>query len=290
VKVVLTGATGFIGSRVRPLLAARGHEVTALRRTGGTRAEPGVSWMTCDMTDPEFVAALPDAADAVVHLAQGGGSPPDAALLNAVNVESTSLLLDYAHRVGVTRFLLASSGSVYGGSVWPLAEGEPLRPRDVYAQSKVAAEALLEHAPPELGVCALRLFAPYGPGQEGRLIDDLVRRVSSGRPVTLYGDGHPRLNPIFVEDVATIVLDALERPLPPVLNVAGEEVLSIGDMAEAIGQMLGVTPVFEEGEGDSPPDLIADTTLLHRTFELGELIPFERGIAATVGPGLASAG
>lgn len=236
----------------------------------------------CDLADPGFVEALPDRADAVVHLAQAGGSPPDHSLLRAVNVESTRLLLDYSRRAGVRRFVLASSGSVYGGSPSSLREDRVRRPPDAYAWSKAAAEALLEEALPDIEVCALRLFAPYGPRQRGRLISDLVERVSAEHPVTLRGDGHPRLNPIFVDDVAAIVAAALEAEVPPVLNVAGDEVLSIREMAETIGRVVGIPPRFEEASDDPPPDLVADTTLLRRTFDLGELTPFERGIAATV--------
>jgi nucleoside-diphosphate-sugar epimerase len=282
VKVVLTGATGFIGSHVLPLLVERGHEVAATTRGAPSQSAPGVTWVCCDVADPRFVELLPAAADAVVHLVQAVGSPPDDGLLRAVNVESTRLLIERANRVGVGRFLLASSGSVYGGSSSPLLEDEPLRPRDPYARSKADAEQLLDRAGADICASALRLFAPYGPGQQGRLIPDLVARVSEGRPVSLYAEGHPKLNPIFVDDVAAIVVGALEVPVPPVLNVAGDEILSIRDMATAIGRGLGVSPVFEEGEGAPPPDLVADTTLLHRTFELPELTPFERGIAATV--------
>lgn len=282
-KVVITGATGFIGSRVWPLLVAHGHAVTATARRDSHPGDAGVTWLTCDVADPGFVDALPDGAEAVVHLAQAGGSPPDASMLNAVNVESTRLLLDYSQRAGAKRFVLASSGSVYGGSTTPLSEDQPRRPLDAYARSKSDAEDLLEQASSEIGSCALRLFAPYGPGQSGRLIADLVGRVASGRPVTLRDSGHPRLNPTFVDDVAAIVVRALEGPVPPVLNVAGTEVLSIRDMAEAIGRALGVSPLFEDAPGDPPLDFVADTTLLRRTFEVGGLTTFERGIAATVG-------
>ncbi len=281
--VVVTGATGFIGSRVWPLLAAHGHAVIATARAGDHPAEAGVSWVICDVADPGFVSVLPDNADAVVHLAQGGGLRPDDSVLGAVNVESTRVLLDYSRRAGVKRFVLASSGSVYGGSPSPLREDQPARPPDAYARSKAEAEAVLEQAPPEIGVCALRLFAPYGPGQSRRLIADLIDRVASGRAVILRGDGHPRLNPIFVDDVAEIVVRAVETPVPRILNVAGDEVLSIRDMARTIARTLGTSPRFEEAPGDPPADLVADTTLLRQTFDLGRLTSFDRGIAATVG-------
>jgi UDP-glucose 4-epimerase len=283
VRVVVTGASGFVGSRVRPLLAAHGHEVCAVARSGDRAPEAGVSWVMCDVRDHGFVDLLPETADAIVHLAQAGGSPHDESLLRAVNVESTRLLLDYARRAGTGRFVLASSGSVYGGGTSPLREDLPPRPLDAYARSKSEAEALLAEAAPGVDVCALRLFAPYGPGQDGRLVSDLVGRVSAGRPVSLRGDGHPRMTPIFVDDAAAILVRTIETDVPPILNVAGDEVLSIRDMAETIGRALDVTPLFESALGNPPPDFVADTTLLRETFELGELTSFERGIATMVG-------
>jgi nucleoside-diphosphate-sugar epimerase len=117
------------------------------------------------------------------------------------------------------------------------------------------------------------------------LIADLIGRVSAGRPVTLYDGGHPKLNPIYVADVAAIFVRALESPVPPVLNVAGDEVLSIRDMAETVGRALGIPPVFEETPDEPPPDLVGDTTLLRQTFGLGNLTPFDDGIAATIASG-----
>lgn len=282
VRVVVTGATGFIGRRLRRVLAEHGHAVFATARSAGQPGEACVSWLTCDVADHRFVDVLPDTADAIVHLAQAGATSPGDPMLRAVNVTSTELLLEYSRRAGVKRFLLASSGSVYGGSPSPLEEDRPPRPPDAYAQSKVEAEALLDQAAADVGGCALRLFAPYGPGQDSRLIADLIERVSSNRPVTLRGEGHPRLNPIFVDDLTAIVARALETEVPPILNVAGDEVLSIRDMATAIGEALGLSPRFEHVPGEPPPDLVADTALLRRTLELGKLTPFERGIATTV--------
>ena len=98
----------------------------------------------------------------------------------------------------------------------------------------------------------LRLVAPYGPGQRNRLVPGLISRVQEGRPVTLREGGRPRMNPIFVEDVAEVFAQALQHPCHPApparaaVNVGGDEVLSIREMGETIGQACGREPVFEE--------------------------------------------
>ena len=181
VNVVVTGATGFIGSRVWPLLVAHGHAVTATARAGGYPAEPRVRWTICDVRDPGFADVLPRTADAVVHLAQAEGWPPGDSLLGAVNVESTRLLLDYSRRAGVKRFILASSGSVYGGAPAPLREDQPARPLDAYARSKAEAEALLR-PPPSIGVCALhhRILLQERPAQRSHGIGGAHHGVRLG--------------------------------------------------------------------------------------------------------------
>ena len=290
-NVLVTGASGFIGSRVLPLLAERGHVVTAVASARERMAHGlDVMWVIHDLRDPELADALPAQIDAVVHLAQAN-TPTQRANLIAVNVGSTEALLRYALRADAASFVLASSGSVYGGSTRPLRETDPRRPSEAYAHSKVAAEDLVEGYGDALATCALRIFAPYGPGQQGRLVADLVGRVATGRAVTLRGGGHPHLNPIYVDDVAEVIVEALAAPKPRVVNVAGAEVLSIREMASVIGRVVGREPHFEDVPGDAPLDLVADTTLLRRHFRLPQpQTPFERGIAEIAAAGSRSAG
>jgi nucleoside-diphosphate-sugar epimerase len=281
-RIVVTGATGFLASHLVPALAAEGHDVFALghdeaRIPSGERVTPVV----VDLAQPLASSALPD-ADAVIHLAQANVPLPEGAReLFGVNTYSTHELLDWGRRSGVACFVFASSGSVYGLGEGAVDEDTPRRASDLYAVTKRAAELLVEaYAGEYRSTSILRPFAPYGPGQKGRLIPSLIRRVRAGEPVTLTEGGRPRMTPMFVADTVRAFAAALELDGHHAVNVAGDEVVSIADLATAIADALGVEPVFDERLG-SAGDLIADNARMHELLGLGTLVPLAEGIPAT---------
>jgi nucleoside-diphosphate-sugar epimerase len=280
-RIVVTGASGFIGSFLAPALAEDGHDVLALaRRPESVAARDGVTPVECDLTRPLDLDL--GGVDAIVHLAQANVRLPEGAReLFAVNTYGTHELLDWGRRHGVARFVFASSGSVYGLGEGIVDEDTPRRANDLYAVTKRAAEQLVEsYAAEYASTSILRPFAPYGPGQKGRLIPGLIRRVRAGEPVTLTDGGRPRMTPMFVDDTVRAFAAALELDGHHVVNVGGDEVVSISDLATAIADSLGVEPVFEERSG-SLGDLIADNTRMHELLGLGALVPLAEGIPAT---------
>ena len=165
-KVLVTGATGFVGHRLVPFLTESGHDGVAVVRTvARALASANVEQIACDLRDPEVTDAFPGRVDAVVHLAQANVHRSAEQELVAVNTASTAMLLEYAHRAGAASFVLASSGSIYGGSEWPLREDDPARPADAYARSKVSAERLVHERHGAHAATIYRLFAPYAPSQ-----------------------------------------------------------------------------------------------------------------------------
>jgi UDP-glucose 4-epimerase len=268
VKVLVTGADGFIGSRLVSVLAEVGHEVTALGRD-------------VDLSLPLDRDALP-AVDAIVHLAQANVPFPEGALdLYRVNTVSTAELLELARECGAGHFVYASSGSVYGFGDGAVAEDDPRRASDFYAVTKRNAEALVEAYAPFLSTVILRPFTPYGPWQRGRLVPGLVARVRDGRPVTLNERGRPRLTPVYLDDVLRVLAAAVELEGHHVVNLAGDEVTDIRGLAGLIGEALGREPVFEQGPGRSG-DLIADNGRLHELFAPGPLVSLAAGVRRTV--------
>lgn len=257
-KVLVTGATGFVGRHVVQRLT-RDHDVIALvRPSGQVDARPGV--IAVDLAAPDFSDALPSRVDAIVHLAQGSGRFPDAALLlHDVNVGSTVRLADYGRRVGIRAFVFASTGSVYARSAEPLLETGPISPTGYYAASKWAAELLLEPYRSSMSVIVLRLFVPYGPGQTGRMVPSIVSAVLEGRPVTVVNGGQPRVNPVYVDDVAEVIARCLSHSAPGVMNVAGPRVLSVAEIADIAGVLSGRSPIFDQRTEAEHWNLIADT-------------------------------
>jgi nucleoside-diphosphate-sugar epimerase len=282
-KVLVTGASGFVGGYLVPALAGTGHEVFALVREPASYSAPaGVRPVVADLSVPLDLASLPQ-VDAVAHFAQSNVPFPDeAATLYRVNTSSTLDLLEHARRCRAQRFLYASSASVYGFGERPFTEDDPLSGRDLYAVTKMNSEQLVSAYGGFFATAVFRLVAPYGPGQTGRMIPGVIGRVRDGRPVTLNGGGRPRMNPIYVDDAVRAVVAALDLDGNHVLNVAGDEVVGIDDIAERAGEALGREPIFEEGEPGSPGDVVADTERFHELIGLGELVSIREGIRSMV--------
>ena len=126
-EVLVTGGTGLLGSRVLARLTEH-HDVVAVARCP-PQASRGVRWVTHDLSRPTLPPDLPHHVDAVVHLAQSREFrefPSRAGDIYAINVASTALLLAWALEAGARRFILASTGGVYGTGSGAHVEDEPI--------------------------------------------------------------------------------------------------------------------------------------------------------------------
>ncbi len=273
--VLLTGASGFLG---RNLVARWGerHRLYALGRT----AVPGTVHLACDLERGLAVASLPDRVDIVVHLATSQSGP---ASIFRVNAQATLELLEAACARGARRFVLASTGTVYGWRDTDSDEETPLAPPDLYSHAKVMAEELVRAHRDRLETTVLRLYMPYGAGQRGRLLADLVARVREGRAVELVNGGAPVLNPIHIDDLLDVFDRALAVPGHALLNVGGTEALSVRDMAEAIGRALGRPPVFGERlRPGEPPRLVGRIDRLRDWLGQEPRVAFAAGLARSL--------
>jgi nucleoside-diphosphate-sugar epimerase len=280
VRVLVTGATGFVARHLIPALA-RGHHVVALghdpqRIPTGDRVEP----LHVDLRERDFAQRLPP-VDAIVQLAQANVPFPEgAADLFAVNTASTAALLEHGRRSGATKFVFASSASVYGLGDEAWSEDDMPAATDFYSATKLAAERLVTAYRGEFDTTIMRLVAPYGPGQKDRMIPRLVASVREGRPIQLNAGGRPRMNPIYVDDVVTVIERALESEGSRLLNVAGDDAMTIRELAETIGAAVGREPVFEE-RTTAIGDVVTDNRRMRDVFGLSSLVRLEDGLART---------
>jgi UDP-glucose 4-epimerase len=241
VEILVTGATGLVGSAAAESLVRAGHRVVAL----GRRPAPGAAgFVEQDLERPLDTAKLPTRLDAVVHLARSPrirDFPASAPAIHAIDVRTAVDLASEAAERGARSFVYASSGAALDAGTLPA--GSPLA---FYAASKRAAEMLLETYGDRLNVATLRLYYPFGPRSPG-FVRDLALGVRAGRPVRLGGSDGLTINPIAVEDAGDAVAAALDRP--GMHDVAGPEPVTLRQLAGRLGERLGTQPVFEPDPG-----------------------------------------
>jgi len=272
-RVVVTGAAGLIGGRLVGRLASN-HEVWALTRRPLTRpAHEAVHWVVGDVTSPSLLSALPDGADAVVHLAQSAyfrEFPEHAQDVFDVNVASTARLLDWSYRAGVRHFVLASTGGVAGA-------GKP----SFYLASKRSAELLTQTYEDRLSTLVLRFFFVYGREQRpSMLVPRLVHSIRTGDPIRLTGADGPRLNPAHVDDAVAALATAIEQRATGQVDVAGPDVLSLRQMCLVIASRVNSEVTFVDLAGEAE-DVVGDITSMTERFGPPRC-PFSEGVVEMV--------
>jgi len=281
-RLLISGAAGFIG---RHLISALpdSYEVFGVVRNPVRHpaTDSRVDLLGWDLTQPLDMKAMPGQIDVIIHLAQANVSFPESASeMLAVNTVSTQHLLEYGRRAGAQRFIFASSGDVYGRSFSPCKESDMLGATTFYALTKQASELLTQAYEPYLKTCILRLFHPYGPDQSNRLIPNLADRVRRQQTVRVNRGDRPRFTPIYIDDVVTALMRAIGSDHCGVVNIAGDRVVSIRELAEEIGCALNIPPLFQESSEESS-DMMGENVLMKRVFGEWPMTTLSDGLSRT---------
>ena len=129
-----------------------------------------------------------------------------------------------------------------------------------------------------------RVFSLYGSGQTSNLIANMIQRVKTGEEITLAGGKGMFLTPFFVDDAVESFLKLMKMPLPNsrcVVNLAGDEVLSLFDVVSSISKVVGKAPVIDNTE-ENPKYLCGDNSRLKKYFGIDSFVSFEEGIRKTL--------
>lgn len=261
-RVLVTGASGFIGSHLAEGLLAEGRCVIGLDerspwRNGEARINLGAvlghahfQFAQTDIGHPGVAALLEDVTT-VFHLAGVSGVRESwgrhFARYAEANIVGTQHLLEACWATGVQRVVLASSSSLYGSADHrPSHEQDSAAPLSPYAVSKMAAEGLAlaygKRTRVPFQVVALRYFTVYGPRQRtGMLMSRVLQAALTDEPVELYGDGSQQRHFTFVDDAVAATLAAGKHPLdtPCVINVAGPATASVREVLGAAASITG---------------------------------------------------
>jgi UDP-glucuronate 4-epimerase len=277
-RIIVTGAAGFIGSNLTDRLLSDGHEVVALDNFDPFYAErqkrenledaasrPEFRLVELDIRDAEGVGRLfaEVEPDVVVHLAARAGVRPSIdqpALYSEVNVTGTVNLLQASVRLAtLPRFVYASSSSVYGDrDTAPFREDDRVDlPVSPYAATKKACELIAHsfHHIYGIPVTGLRFFTAYGPRNRPDLaIAKFAALIDAGKPVPMFGDGSTRRDYTYVADIVDGIVRAVERCRSHHLyNLGNSDPIRLADLITLLGEALGRKPVIErlpEQRGD----------------------------------------
>jgi len=265
-KILITGGAGFIGSHVAQALLARGDRVTVLDnfndfydpaiKRANLREIPDATVVAGDIRDPDLVSRLfgEGAFDAVVHLAAMAGVRPsllDPLHYEDVNVRGTLILLEELKKRPTTRFVFASSSSVYGSNdKVPFEETDDIHhPVSPYAATKRAGELLCytHHHLYGIPTTCLRFFTVYGPRQRPEMaIHKFVKAALEKKPIPFFGDGSTRRDYTYVDDIVDGVVRSIDRcDGYEIYNLGESATTSLSELVDMIGRACGVTPILD---------------------------------------------
>jgi nucleoside-diphosphate-sugar epimerase len=281
-KIIITGASGFIGQRLVSALS-REHKIYAMvHKSMSNIQKECCSIIFSDLSKKLDIKTLPKRVDIIIHLAQANVSlPEDSGELFSVNTVSTLQLLDYGSGVGMKYFILASSGDVYGGRFGESKESDAVRPVTLYGISKFASEQLLSNYPGNFKACILRLFHPYGPEQKNRLIPKIINSVLEKRPIQINRGGRPRISPLYIDDVVTAFSRIIENPYPGIMNLSGDEIVSVRELAGLVGRITNSKITFENNNKDAG-DYIGNNKLMKSVVGNMTLVNLEKGLSECI--------
>lgn len=283
--ILLTGATGLIGHSLIRYLSSE-HDITAVTRDASmTEQFPVAKFIKQDLSSNLDDSRLPEKVGAVIHLAQSRSFrdfPVTVEDIFSVNVQSTLRLADYARRAGAACFIFASTGGVYRPGENKLKETDPIAPSNFYGNSKYAAEILLSSYSSYFRVVILRFFFVYGPRQRNMLIPNLLGRVLKSESISIEGKPGLNINPIYVDDVVRAFPSILHKPVEGAFNIAGDEVVSMTELVNLMGEMSAKTVNINYQEAKVNGDLAADNTRMKQVLGVSPNFSLRQGLSEMV--------
>lgn len=304
-KVLVTGAAGFIGSRLSRALLARGDSVVglddfndfydpAIKRQNVVELEKldgDFQMVEGDLrVAGEVNAALGDGADVVVNLAARAGVRPSLEqplLYTDTNVRGLVNILEGMRERGLKKLVHASSSSVYGGQEKvPFSEEDPINlPWSPYAATKRSNELMLATWHHLYGIesHALRFFTVFGPGQRPDLaIAKFIRLIAQDQPIPFFGDGTTGRDYTFIDDIVQGVLASIDRVgALEIINLGGDEPVTLTEMVHTIEKVMGKQAKLDRKPvqpGDVPRTM-ADVSKARKILGYEPKTSFAEGVA-----------
>lgn len=254
-KILVTGSSGFVAKSLINRLVNEGHYVCALQRNASVSVAENLHVIVADLSKDDFIQQLPSDIEVVYHLAQSKqyrNFPDGANDMFNVNIKSTQLLLEWARLNGVKKFFYASTGNVYQPSDKILSVDDKLNANSYYAASKLSAEQLVKQYANSFEVFIGRVFTVFGKGQENMLIPNIISSIKEKKQITLSGGNGLWMTPIHVDNICDLLIGFLTHissSNPLIINISGEEKVSLKQVVHKIAEALSIEPNIVEKDG-----------------------------------------
>jgi len=308
-RILITGAAGFLGSHLCDCLLADGHEVIGLDNfvTGSKNniahlmGNEKFSFYKHDVSNYIYIHGV---VDAVLHFASPASPNPlsPAGYFNLPIQTMKAGALGTHNCLGVARannarFLLASTSEIYGDPlVHPQTEDyagnvDPTGPRAVYDEAKRFAESLTMayHRYHKVNTRIVRIFNTYGPRmdlEDGRALPNLLKQALLGQPLTVYGEGMQTRSFCFVDDLVAGILKLLYSDEHMPVNIGNQHEMTILEFAETInritGNQAGITFVKDARSARDPQQRRPDITRARRILSWEPSVSLEEGLQKTI--------
>jgi len=308
-KILITGAAGFIASHTAQSLLADGIDVVGLdnfdpfydrlakERNLQLLASEQFEFVEADICDLPVLTAVFESLgpfDVILHLAARAGVRPsieDPLGYERVNITGTLHLLELSvAQTPRPKFVFASSSSVYGNNPKvPFSEADPVdNPISPYAATKKAGELICHtyHHLYDLPMFCLRFFTVYGPRQRPDLaIQKFARAILAGRPIYMFGDGTTSRDYTYIDDIVAGVRAAVERCSGyEIINLGSKHPITLKEMIETVEQACGRAATIEQLPMQ-PGDVnrtFADVEKAARLLDYAPQMPFAKGVAEQI--------
>jgi UDP-glucuronate 4-epimerase len=302
-KILVTGAAGFIGSHTAQRLLQRGDEVVGLdnfapnysraRKEANLKeyaAHERFTFIEADLCDAQAMRDLFEAQkfDRVMHLAAMGNvrySIEHAQEYTAVNIGGTVNLLEAARLSGTRYFVFASTSSVYGNAPIPFVETESVaQPLAPYPATKIACEVMTHtyHVAFGMKCTGLRFFNVYGPrGRPDMMPFEFTRKILAGETLRIFDEGRPQRDWTFIDDNVNGVIAALDAGFDyELINLGRGQPIALSHFIEIIEQLVGRKAIIQYAPLPSTEPLItyANIEKAERLLDYHPKISIDEGL------------
>jgi len=308
-RILITGAAGFLGSHLSDRLLSEGHEVIGLDNFITGNPENLVHLMgnekfSFNKHDVSNYIFIPGKVEAVLHFASPASPNPQSpsGYFNLPIQTMKAGALGTHNCLGVARahkahFLLASTSEIYGDPlVHPQTESyagnvDPVGPRAVYDEAKRFAESLTMayHRAHNVDTRIVRIFNTYGPRmdlEDGRALPNLLKQALLGQPLTVYGDGGQTRSFCYVDDLIDGIIKLLHSDEHLPVNIGNQDEMTILQFAETInkivGNKAGIIFVKDARSVRDPQQRQPDITRAREILKWEPRVPLEEGIHKTI--------